>query len=786
MGENRKKAESLVAQMTLEEKAGLCSGSDMWHTKSVERLGIRSIMVSDGPHGLRKQEDSQDNLGIGDSVPATCFPTASLLACSFDPSLAGKVGSVIADEAKAQQVSVLLGPGINIKRSPLCGRNFEYFSEDPIVAGKMGAGYIKGVQSKGVGTSLKHFAVNNQERRRMSISATVDKRTLHEIYLKGFEIAVKEANPRTVMCSYNKINGVYSSENKELLTNILREKWGYDGLVVSDWGAVHDRPMGVDAGLDLEMPGSMGVNDRKIIKAVNEGKLSEEALDKAAANVVELILDSWGQIDRNASFDKDDNHTMAVRAAEESMVLLKNEDGLLPLGKEKVGIIGAFAEKPRFQGAGSSKVNAIRVDTPIKALEKLGVFYEYAGGFELDGKKDLTLEALEVAKNCEKVVIFAGLPERCESEGFDRADMKMPEDQNRLIEEISKVNPNVIVVLIGGAPIEIPWADSVKAILLAYLGGEGMGSAVANILTGKVNPSGKLAETWPLTHVDAPCAANFPGDRSSVLYKESVYIGYRYYETFNKPVRYRFGHGLSYTDYEYSTDPSERECTFGDEITVSFKVKNTGKRRGKETSFVWVKHENKTVYLPAISLVAFTKTDIDSGEEKEVELKIDTGDFGYYHTGIDDFYAEPGEYRLYVGGSIEDLVPLEIIKLKSEVIPQPDIIADDFTRLMDGNVPTPAAMPKRPFSVDNCLEDVRGTLIGRIIIAIVGKIIGDPDKKEDGQGDMMRAMVMEMPFFALQASSAGMLKENQLYGMIDMLNGHIIKGIGKFLQKENQ
>ena len=784
MGKNKEKAVELVSQMTLEEKAGMCSGLDCWLTKPVERLGLKSIMVSDGPHGLRKQENTQDNLGIGESVKATCFPTASLLACSFDPKLLYKVGSAIADEAKAEQVSVLLGPGINIKRSPLCGRNCEYFSEDPIVAGRMGAGFIKGVQSKGIGTSLKHFAVNNQERRRMSISAAVDKRTLHEIYLKGFEIAVKEAKPRTVMCSYNKINGVYSSENKELLTDILRKKWGYEGMVVSDWGAVHDRPMGVDAGLDLEMPGSLGVNDRKIIKAVEEGRLSMEALDRAAVNVTELVLDGLEKIDENYRFIQEDNHALAVKAAEESMVLLKNEGALLPIGKEKIGVIGAFAEKPRYQGAGSSKVNAFKVDTPLEAFGRAGIFYEYAEGYDFAGKKDLTKKALEVAANNDKVIIFAGLPERCESEGFDRPDMKMPYEQNELIEKVAAVNPNVIVVLIGGAPIEIPWADSVKAILLAYLGGEGMGSAVANILTGKVNPSGKLAETWPLNALDAPCAKYFPGDRFNVLYKESVYVGYRYYNTFNVPVRYCFGHGLSYTNFEYDSKAEREACEFRDKINVSFKVKNTGSVKGKETTFLFVKHQNSVVYTPALRLVGFTKTELEPGEEKSVTVEIDTRDFGYFHKGIDDFYAESGDYEILVGGSIENLVPCITVELLSAEIEQPKTIADDFSGLMDGKVPPKAQPVKRPFTVDNCLEDVRSTFIGKIIIFIVNKVLGNPDEKEDGQGDMMNAMVMEMPFFALQASSAGMLTEPMMFAILDILNGHLFKGIKGLISKK--
>ncbi|MCR4897155.1 MAG: glycoside hydrolase family 3 C-terminal domain-containing protein [Lachnospiraceae bacterium] len=793
MGKHTEAALAMVSKMTLEEKAGLLSGLDVWHTKPVERLGLPSILVSDGPHGLRKQVNTQDNLGIGESVPATCFPTASLLACSFDPSLTEEVGRAIGAECRKEEVSILLGPGINIKRSPLCGRNFEYYSEDPMVAGRMGAGFIRGAQSLGVGTSLKHFAVNNQEKRRMMISAEVDERTLHEIYLKGFEIAVKESRPATVMCSYNKVNGIYASENRHLLTEILREQWGYEGTVISDWGAVHDRALGVAAGLDLEMPGSLGENDRCVIDAVRSGSLPEESVNRAAERVTELVLtltEARKEVSETDLPDPADNHGVAVRAAQQSMVLLKNEGGILPLGKERIAVIGAFAKTPRYQGAGSSKVHALRVDTPLDAMQKAGLSVTYAEGYPLgtgasEGAQEALLQkAIRVASTCDKVVIFAGLPERCESEGIDRRNMKMPEEQNRLIREICKVSKQVAVVLMGGAPIEIPWAEYVQGILLAYLGGEGVGTAVASLLTGACNPSGKLAETWPRTAEDAPCAGDFPGDRCHVLYRESVYVGYRYYQSHPEKVRFPFGHGLSYTGFSYGAENLTKEAAFGDWIAARFTLQNTGTVSGSEISFVFAKHRNETVFGPELTLVGFAKTRLDPGETKTVEISVDTRDLGYYHTRIGAFYAEPGAYALLVGGSMEELVPLMTVELTSREIPQPDVPVEDFASLLGRPVPLPAGPAKRPFTAGNCLSDVQGVLTGRILASVIRRMAGDVEGKEEGQSDMIDATLMEMPFYALQTSSGGAISRGQLEGLIDLLNGHPCKGIGKLLRKK--
>lgn len=787
---NTTKAKELVAQMTLEEKASLCSGLDSWHTKPVERLGIPSIMVSDGPHGLRKQIAAEETYGIGESQPATCFPTASALACSFDPKLAGEVGSAIAEECIKEDVDVLLGPGNNMKRSPLCGRNFEYYSEDPLLSGKMAAGFINGVQEKGIGACLKHFAVNNQEKHRMSISAVVDERALRETYLRAFEIAVKEAKPWTIMCSYNKINDVYSSENKKLLKDILRDEWGYQGVAVSDWGAVHLRPDGVAAGLDLEMPGSGGINDKKIVEAVKNKTLAEKDLDAAATNVVKLVLDVVDAKKKRTKkdFDQKAHHELAIRAATESMVLLQNGDDMLPLQNKKIAVIGRFAKHPRYQGAGSSKIHPFEIDSPYDEFKKEGADFVYASGEDVQ-------EAINISREKDAVVIFAGLTEQEESEGFDRANMQMPENQNALIRAIAKENPNVCVVLMGGSPIDIPWEKEVRAILLSYLGGEGVGAAIVRILTGKDSPSGKLAETWPYNNTDVLSDAYFPGDRFHVCYRESIYTGYRYFDTAGKYVRYAFGHGLSYSKFAYSDiRMGQTAYDFKDVAKVYFKVKNVGTVIAKETSLVFFSFDNKVVFMPKRQLVGFSKQELLPGEEKEVCIEIDTRNLGYYNTKIHDFYAPSGVYKLQVGGSLEQL-PLEVeFELKSKEEPQPDLrekapcyyqldaknmtISDDeFSALLGRPLPPVIKSAKRPFTMDNCLEDTKGTFVGRKMLAMVSKMLG---KRNTGEQDlMMDATVREMPFFALMASSRGLLTERRMEGILDLLNNHFIRGLIK-------
>ncbi|MCX7845227.1 MAG: glycoside hydrolase family 3 C-terminal domain-containing protein [Dictyoglomaceae bacterium] len=660
----------LIAQMTLEEKAKLCSGLDAWHTKPVERLGIPSIRMSDGPHGLRKTEGL-----FAESVPAICFPTAVTLAASWDRELIEKVGKAIGEECQAENVQIILGPGVNIKRSPLCGRNFEYYSEDPFLSSEMAKHFIKGVQSEGVGTSIKHFAANNQEHRRLTVDAIVDERTLREIYLASFERAVKEAQPWTVMCSYNKVNGTYASENEFLLTKVLREDWGFEGFVVSDWGAVNDRVLGLLAGLDLQMPYDGGQGDKKILEAVKSGKLSEEVLDKAVERILKIVFKAIENKKVNATYDKEAHHKLAREVARECFVLLKNEDNILPLKKEgTIALIGAFAKNPRFQGGGSSHINPTKIDNAVEEITKVvegKANILYAEGYKLDtDEPDETLieEAKEIAKKAKVVVVFAGLPERYESEGYDRSHMKMPESHNKLIEEVARVNPNLVVVLSNGSPVEMPWVEKPKAILESYLGGQAWGGAVADVLFGVVSPSGKLAETFPKKLSDNPSYLFFPGEGDRVEYREGIFVGYRYYDKKEMEVLFPFGYGLSYTTFEYSDlRLDKKEMTDQEVLKVKIKVKNTGKVKGKEIVQLYIRDVKSNVIRPDKELKGFTKVELEPGEEKEVEFELDKRAFAYYNVDVKDWYVETGEFEILIGKSSRDIVLKDTVLVKSTV-----------------------------------------------------------------------------------------------------------------------
>lgn len=705
----RKELENLCAKMTLEEKAGLCSGSDFWHTKPVERLGIPAMMVSDGPHGLRKQKEEGDHLGVNDSIKAVCFPTGCTIAASFDRDLIKEVGEALGVSCQAEGVGVILGPAVNIKRSPLCGRNFEYYSEDPYVAGEMAASYIEGVQSKNVGTSIKHFMANSQETRRMSSDSRVDERTMREIYLPAFEKAVKTAKPWTVMCSYNRINGTYAAENHWLLTELLRDEWGFDGFVVSDWGAVNDRVAGIRAGLDLEMPPSFGVNDKLIVEAVQNGTLEEKVLDEAVIRILDIIYRYVENRDKTAVFDKDAQHDLGRRAAEESLVLLKNE-GVLPLKKEqKIALIGQYAEKPRYQGGGSSHINSYKVSGMldfVKDMENVTYAQGYDDSLEAaDGMADnhadsaghqerakaLLEEAVQAAKEADVAVVFAGLPDSFESEGYDRKHMRMPDSQNLLIHEVAKVQPNTVVVLHNGSPVEMPWINEVKGILEAYLGGEAVGEAEYNILFGNVNPSGRLAETFPLRLEDNPSYLYYIGEGDTTEYREGIFVGYRYYDTKKMPVLFPFGHGLSYTEFAYSNlrlecgdektgghilgggsgtdarnagiyNAGEIQDTDGilrlkdiDRLTVSVDITNTGSMEGKEVVQLYVADEESYVIRPVKELKGFEKVSLMPGETKTVRFTLDSRAFAYYHTELKDFFVESGNFSVLVGSSSRDI-----------------------------------------------------------------------------------------------------------------------------------
>lgn len=654
------RAQELVSQMTLEEKALLLSGNGAWTTHPIERLGIPAIFMTDGPHGLRKAQ----GLNISESVPATCFPTASSLASTWNTELLQQVGAAMARECQANDVQVLLGPGINMKRSPLGGRNFEYFSEDPILAGQLAAAYIQGVQNEGVGTSLKHFAVNNQEFERMVSSSNLDERTLREIYLPAFEIAVTQAQPWSVMCAYNKVNGVYASENPVLLEQILRKEWEFEGFVVSDWGAVHDRPRGVLAGLNLEMPGSGEVNRKKIIEAAKAGQLPVSRLDEVVTSLLAVILKASESRRPGARADLEQHHALARQVAGESIILLKNEDNLLPLdagGKKKIALIGAFAREPRYQGAGSSQVNPTRISTAHDELvailggsERIG----YASGYDTEGVTTAQLldEARQVARDADVAIVFAGLPDSHESEGFDRSSLDMPEGHQRLIDAVSQVQPNTVVVLMNGAAITMPWAGRVKAILEAWLTGQAGGGAIADILTGKVNPSAKLPETFPQRLEDTPTATEFPGLNQQAHYGEGVFIGYRYFDKRNITPLFPFGFGLSYTTFAYSDlTLSAQSIQDTGTLTVQFKVKNTGKVAGKEIVQLYVREDRPVVSRPDKELKAFTKVALEPGQEKTVSFTLKRRDFAYYDATLHRWSVNPGRFDILVGSSSRDL-----------------------------------------------------------------------------------------------------------------------------------
>ena len=657
----------IVSEMTLEEKAGMCSGLDFWHLKEVEHLGIPKVMVSDGPHGLRKQDEKGDHLGINDSIKAVCFPPAVLSACSFDRGLMEEMGKAIGREAQANDVSVVLGPAVNIKRSPLCGRNFEYYSEDPYLAGEIAAAFVKGVQSQHVGTSIKHFAANNQEYRRMSSSSEVDERTLREIYFPAFETAVKKAQPYTFMCSYNQINGTFASENKWLLTDVLRGEWGFKGYVMSDWGAVNDRVKGLEAGLELEMPASGGDNDSMIVKAVKDGALEEKILDQAVERILRIIFE-YADHRKPQEFTMEKDHEEAQHIAEESMVLLKNENHILPLKtSEKAAFIGGFARNPRFQGGGSSHINCFKTTNVLDSVP-CDAQVVYAEGFPADRDfydKALADEAVKAAAEADKAVIFAGLPESFESEGYDRSHMRLPECQNRLITEILKVQPNTVIVLHNGSPVEMPWLGEIKGLLETYLGGQAGGAAAANILYGKINPSGKLAETMPLKLSDNPSYLNFGGGEK-VEYREGIFVGYRYYDTKEMDVAFPFGYGLSYTTFAYSNlKLSMENPTEKDTVMVSADVTNTGKSAGKEVVQLYIRDLTGSAIRPEKELKGFEKVFLEPGETKTVTMELNKRSFAWYNTELHDWFAASGDYEILVGASSRDIRLTETLHLNS-------------------------------------------------------------------------------------------------------------------------
>jgi len=732
----------LVSRMTLEEKAGMCSGADFWHTKAVERLGIPSVMVSDGPYGLRKQDLQADNIGVNESIKAVCFPSGCLSTCSFDRDLLRLEGETIGDECQAEDVSVLLGPAVNMKRSPLCGRNFEYLSEDPYLAGQMAAAFTKGVESKNIGVSVKHFAANNQEYRRMSVSAEIDERTLRELYLPAFEAVVKEATPDTIMCSYNMINGVYSCENKWLLTDVLRTDWGFDGYVMTDWGAMDDRIEALKAGLDLEMPSSGGVTDRQLVQAVRDGRLDEKVLDTAVERILSIVF-KFTEGRQPGDFNKERHHELAARIAENSMVLLKNEDHMLPLTEDRaehILFIGGFAAAPRFEGGGSSHINCTKITSALDAAKALGLNVRYVRGFDAEETDDDTLlnEAVREAQKAERVVIFAGLPDSYESEGYDRKNMNMPQNQNRLIQAVTAVQSQTAVVLHNGSPVEMPWIHSVKGILESYLAGEAVGTAQVNVLFGRTNPSGKLAETFPLRLEDTPCYLTFPGDGHTAEYSEGIFTGYRYYDTKKMNVLFPFGFGLSYTTFSYSSlKLSAQSITDSQTVRVSFSITNTGATAGAEAAQLYVSDRTHAAIRPEKELKEFGKVFLAPGETKELSFTLDKRSFAWYNTAIHDWYAATGFYDILVGSSSRDIRLTGTVRVTST--------AKSAFRITRNTVL--AEITDNPITAELCASLIKKTSAG----------FGAGDTQQSGtsseaiSSEMIQAMLDNMPFHSVRS-----------------------------------
>lgn len=756
----KEKIIELVSQMTLEEKAGMCSGEDFWHTKAVKRLGIPAIMVSDGPHGLRKQDLGADHLGVNESIKAVCFPTGCATAASFDRDLIYHIGELLGEECQAENVSVLLGPAVNIKRSPLCGRNFEYFSEDPLLATEMAKNHIKGVQSKHVGTSIKHFLANNQEKRRNTSSSEIDERTMREIYLAAFEGAVSEAQPWTVMCSYNLVNKEQVSESKHILTDILRGSLGFEGCVVSDWGAVRDRTKGIEAGLDLEMPASGGVNDACIVEAVKSGKLDEAVLDQTVERILDMVFRYTENRKLETAWDKEAHHAFARKAAADCMVLLKNENEVLPIKKdEKIALIGAFAECPRYQGGGSSHINSTKY---VSAKQQLSgnSNVTFAKGYHTDSDEiDSILfeEAVETARKADKAVIFAGLPDSYESEGYDRSHMQMPECQNKLIEAITKVQKRTIVVLHNGAPVEMPWACTVQGILETYLGGQAVGAATVDVLYGEVNPSGRLAETFPLRMEDNPSYLFYSGDTNTVEYKEGVFVGYRYYVSKHMPVLFPFGYGLSYTAFAYSNlRVDKEELTDKEELKVSVDVTNTGSCFGKEVVQLYVGDIESTVKRPIRELKGFEKVSLNPGETTTVSFSLGKRAFAYYHTGISEWYVEDGEFSIEIGQNARDIICSTTVYVSS---------SEKIKATYDENS-TVGELLKKPETAD-IIKDLKSRY------EKVSTIISSEEEESANEAiteEMNAAMYQDMPLRQMISFGCGAITHEDLQEVITKLN----------------
>lgn len=778
--------ELLLKELTLEEKCALLSGAETFKTRGMPEHGIPQIWLSDGPHGLRKQAGESDHLGLNPSVPATCFPTASAVANSWDAALGEEIGAALGEEAAAQEVSVVLGPGLNMKRNPLCGRSFEYFSEDPYLAGKLAAGYIRGIQSKGVAACPKHFAVNSQETRRMASDSIVDERTLREIYLTGFEIAVKEGHPRSIMSSYNLVNGTYANENKHLLMEILRGEWGFDGAVITDWGGSNDHALGVKNGSTLEMPAPGGDSVRELLAAVESGKISESDIDARLLELLPLVFDIKAALDAAPrEFDAAAHHALARRAAAESLVLLKNEGALLPLAAgTKVAVIGDFAKNPRYQGAGSSMVNSTQVDVLLDKLidSELNVI-GYQQGFDRHGKPDAALQksACELATQADTVILCMGLDEIAESEGFDRSNLRLAQNQVDLLQAVAAVNPKIVVVLYSGSVVETPWLDNCQALLYAALGGQAGAGTVADALAGKVNPCGKLAETWPLAYADVPSAADFATRRKTVEYREGLYIGYRYFTTAEKAVRFPFGYGMSYTTFAYSDMAA-------DEQGVSLTVTNTGSVAGTEIVQLYVAKKSSELFRPAKELKGFARVTLAPGEKQRITITLDDKAFRFWNVKANRWEIEGGEYELLVGASVEDIRLCEKISVHGTATVHPyedrdldcyykgdvlNVSDADFEKLLGHPIPNGKTKIDRNLTLGE-LNHARSPL--GWLVWLVLTILLDVSYKR-GKPDLNILFQYNMPLRALAKMTNGAISMGMVDGIVMELQGFWILGL---------
>ncbi|MFC6333388.1 beta-glucosidase [Paenibacillus septentrionalis] len=797
------KYRDLIKHMTLEEKASLMSGKDFWQTQEIERLGVKSIFLADGPHGIRKQAAAADHLGLNPSIPATCFPTAATVANSWNVELGEKIGHYLGKEAVSQKLNVLLGPGINMKRDPLCGRNFEYFSEDPYLAGKLAAGYIKGIQEHGISACVKHFAANNQEERRMSIDTIVDERTLREIYLTAFEIAITESKPLTVMSSYNKVNGAYTNENLHLMQDILREEWGYDGVVVTDWGGSNDRVAGLIAGNELEMPTTAGETNAEIVEAIKSGELDEDVLDQCVDRLLDLIFTTEQAFagEHKPVIDVKEHHAAAQQAAEESIVLLKNEDSILPLNPQsKVAIIGDFADQPRYQGAGSSIVNPTMLDNTLNALKHVNInSIGYEPGYDRYGNKNSAklARACALAKQADVVLLYIGLDEATEAEGLDRQNMKLPANQIALLDALYQANPNIIAVLSCGSAIEMPWIHQVKGLVHGYLSGQAGALAVLRVLTGEVNPSGKLAESYPLRYEDTPASRNFPGKEVSVEYREGLFIGYRYYDTANVQVLYPFGYGLSYTSFDYS------DLTVN-ETGAEFTITNSGKLDGMEIAQLYVGCATSSIFRASKELKGFTKLFLRAGESKTVHIPFDDKTFRYFNVKTNRWEVEEANYTIMIGASSADIrlqaslhvagsgapVPYEKEQLPSYYSGQASNVSQaEFEQLLGHAVPTATWDRSQPLGYNDTIAQCQYAKGWIARLAFHGITFAHWFLQKIGKrstANLIMMSVYHMPFRGIARMTGGIVNMPMLDGILMMANGSFFKGLRHLLKERKK